>query len=480
MGGPGGRPVTDGAAGITWAATLDDDGQPAASTETAARSRGDHRPPRPDEHDITSSTRTTDSGSTPPTRTHDGVDMPKLLAREPSRSSPDPASLLPCGGQDSSGRGARSSRLHPSGLPDSSHARPRAAAHRPLGDPGRPAPACARCPQLTWCSEETPLPSGCHHSQRMTVASQRFVACAAHPNSLKRTSTCAKPAERNRASSVAGSIGLYGSPRAVPTAQRWRRCRTPRSMRPTTARERPREQAVLQGCRRNVVEHREGHCSREPTVGERQPRCISVDDLDVRATQPLGEGPRQLLVELPAVRRSRVFAEEVGRHPRPGPTLQHVMSEPASPSAYGMMRSRSTLRPPSLAHSACALRSRPNLGRSSAPGRGVSRRARARPAPPRAVTPPRHRARSAKVQAARNEQRSRPTRGTTLPPLLRRDTPPEAGASVRSRRMSLRSHARARPSASAPEFPPGCPVVAQLSMAGPPAPGRSGRSGWAR
>jgi len=26
MGGPGGRPVADGAAGITWAATLDDDG----------------------------------------------------------------------------------------------------------------------------------------------------------------------------------------------------------------------------------------------------------------------------------------------------------------------------------------------------------------------------------------------------------------------------------------------------------------------
>lgn len=41
MGGPGGRPVAEGAASVLWAVELPDDGPPAGSTATATRSPGD-------------------------------------------------------------------------------------------------------------------------------------------------------------------------------------------------------------------------------------------------------------------------------------------------------------------------------------------------------------------------------------------------------------------------------------------------------
>ena len=59
MGGPGGRPVREGAAGIVWAATLPDPAPAVGSFGTASRSRGNrgsappHRPsrrPRPPTH----------------------------------------------------------------------------------------------------------------------------------------------------------------------------------------------------------------------------------------------------------------------------------------------------------------------------------------------------------------------------------------------------------------------------------------------
>ena len=44
MGGPGGRPLADGAASVLWAVMLPDDGPPAASSATAGPSNGDPRP----------------------------------------------------------------------------------------------------------------------------------------------------------------------------------------------------------------------------------------------------------------------------------------------------------------------------------------------------------------------------------------------------------------------------------------------------
>jgi len=97
-----------------------------------------------------------------------------------------------------------------------------------------------------------------------------------------------------------------------------------------------REELVLEGGRRDVVEHRHRNGAAEGGIVERHGRGIAVDDFDVRAIEAALEFVRELLVDFDGREVCGFLAEEVGGEARAGADFEEVVAEVDIAQGQGM------------------------------------------------------------------------------------------------------------------------------------------------